>query len=117
MFKRNEGLLDRSVRVAVGMVLLPAGLFWIGGLQGNVPGLVAAGLGAWVLITGLTGICPLYLPFGISTLEKENEFIAKIKSMAVSCRAGGTACTGQSCWPGPRSAGDTPSEQGQTAQG
>ncbi len=117
MFKRNEGLLDRSVRVAVGLVLLPAGLFWFGGLQGNVPGLLAAGLGAWVLITGIAGVCPLYLPFGISTLEKENEFIAKVKSLAASCRGSGTACAGQRCWPGPRSAGETPSEQGSTAPG
>lgn len=83
MFKRNEGILDRIVRVALGMVLLPAGLFLLGGLQGSVLGLVITGLGVWVLITGITGFCPLYVPFGINTLEKEKELIDRFKSMAV----------------------------------
>lgn len=73
MFKRNEGTLDRIVRVALGTVLLPAGLFWLGGLQGSVLGLLAAGFGVMGLITGLTGVCPLYIPFGISTLETQKK--------------------------------------------
>ena len=76
MLKRNEGILDRILRVALGMVLLPAGLFWLGELQGSVLGLLAAGLGVLALITGFTGVCPLYLPLGISTLEQEKEPIA-----------------------------------------
>ena len=81
MFRRNEGILDRIVRVGLGSVLLPTGIFLLGGLQGSVVGLVAAGLGTWVLITGLTGVCPLYIPLGINTLEKERELIAKCRSM------------------------------------
>jgi hypothetical protein len=73
MFKRNEGTLDRIVRVALGMVLLPAGIFWLGGLQGTVLSLLATGLGVMGLITGLTGVCPLYIPFGISTLETQQK--------------------------------------------
>jgi hypothetical protein len=73
MFKRNEGTLDRIVRLALGTVLLPAGLFWLGALQGNVPGLLAAGVGVIGLLTGLTGVCPSYIPFGISTLEPEKK--------------------------------------------
>ena len=73
MFKRNEGILDRIVRVTLGIVLLPAGLFWLGGLQGSVLGLAAAGLGTWVLITGLIGVCPLYIPLGINTLEADKK--------------------------------------------
>lgn len=73
MFKKNEGILDRLIRVILGMVILPAGLFWLGGLQGSVLGLVAAGFGAWVLITGLIGVCPLYVPLGINTLEAEKK--------------------------------------------
>ncbi len=73
MFKRNEGTLDRVVRVALGMVLLPTGLFWLGGLQGSVLGLLDAGLGVMGMITGFTGVCILYIPFGISTLEAEKK--------------------------------------------
>ncbi len=71
MLNRNEGALDRIVRLVVSMILLPAGLFWLGGLQGNVPGLLTAVLGVFVLMTAITGVCILYIPFGISTLEAE----------------------------------------------
>lgn len=73
MFKRNEGTLDRIVRLAVGTVLLPAGLFWLGGLQGNVLGLLIALPGVIGLVTALTGFCPTYVLFGISTLESEKK--------------------------------------------
>jgi hypothetical protein len=103
MFKRNEGILDRIVRVTLGMVLLPAGLFLLGGLQGSVLGLLIAGLGVLGLVTGLTGFCPLYVPFGISTLEKEQELIARCMSMMAGFRQGsadsGNPGTGQMCGP------------------
>ncbi len=76
MFKRNEGALDRILRVALGIVLLPAGL-WLGALQLSVLGLVLAGLGVIGLVTGLTGVCPTYNLFGFSTLEtKQDQGIA-----------------------------------------
>jgi hypothetical protein len=71
MFTRNEGTLDRILRLALATVLLPAGLFLLGGLQGNVLGLIATGFGVLALVTGITGLCPTYIPFGISTLESE----------------------------------------------
>ncbi len=73
MFKRNEGTLDRTLRLALAAVLLPAALFWLGALQGALPGLVAAGIGAIALVTGLTGVCPTYNLFGVSTLEAEKK--------------------------------------------
>jgi hypothetical protein len=82
MFKRNLGILDRIVRVALGLVLLPVGLILLGVLQGNVAGLVIAGLGAIGLITGVTGVCPLYILFGINTLEKEKELFDRFRAMA-----------------------------------
>jgi hypothetical protein len=86
MFKRNEGMLDRIVRVVLGMVLLPVGLiWWFGGWPGSAAGLVAAGLGLLGLLTGITGVSVLYMPFGFSTLEKEKEFIAKCQSRMVDC--------------------------------
>lgn len=55
----NEGTVDRAVRVVVGVVLLSLTVVgprtgW--GLVGLAP-----------LLTGLTGFCPLYRPFGIDT--------------------------------------------------
>ena len=87
MLKRNEGTIDRILRVILATVLLLVGLFWLGGLQGNVFGLVVTGFGLLPLITGLSGVCPLYIPFGISTLEKEKELMARCASMAASMHA------------------------------
>ncbi len=56
---RNEGMLDRVVRIVLGLALLA--LFFVGpqtwlGLIGIVP-----------LVTGLLGFCPLYRLLGLST--------------------------------------------------
>ena len=67
MLPRNEGAVDRAVRLAVGVVLLPSGLFVLDGAQGGVVGLVLAAIGLFGLVSGTTGFCPLYLPFGFST--------------------------------------------------
>jgi hypothetical protein len=115
MFKRNEGILDRTVRVALGLVFLPSGLFWLGGVQGNVPGLVAAGFGTWILITGLIGFCPLYIPLGINTLEKEKELFARCMTMMSTFRQGSTSsrqpAEEQTCGPCPPSIGKTHHQQ------
>ncbi|HEY2368164.1 MAG TPA: DUF2892 domain-containing protein [Polyangiaceae bacterium] len=57
--KRNEGMVDRAVRVVLGVALLA--LVFVGpqtwlGLVGIVP-----------LVTGLVGFCPLYRLVGLST--------------------------------------------------
>jgi hypothetical protein len=61
--KKNMGTVDRIVRAFVGLVLLSGILFldpsirwW--GLIGLVP-----------LATAISGWCPAYLPFGISTCK------------------------------------------------
>lgn len=60
----NEGKIDRTLRVVVGLVLLS--LVFIGpeslwGLVGLVP-----------LITGLVGFCPLYRVLGLNTCPLNN---------------------------------------------
>jgi hypothetical protein len=59
MLTKNEGAVDRVLRVAVGLVLIS--LVFVGpqtpwGWAGLVP-----------LVTGLAGSCPLYSLFGINT--------------------------------------------------
>ena len=57
-FSRNEGSLDRALRVVVGLFLI---------------GVAVTGRGAWgyigvvPLLTGLMGTCPLYSLLGINT--------------------------------------------------
>lgn len=67
MLQRNMGRLDRSVRVLVGVALVPVGLFVLRGTQGNLVGIVLAFFAVLPILTGLTGFCPAYVPFGIST--------------------------------------------------
>ncbi len=59
---RNEGSIDRALRVIVGLVLLA--LVFVGpktpwGWVGVVP-----------LVTGLIGMCPLYSILGINTCPR-----------------------------------------------
>ena len=61
---RNEGTLDRALRIIAGLVLLS--LVFVGpqtmwGLIGIVP-----------LATGLIGFCPLYRIVGLSTCPVKN---------------------------------------------
>ena len=63
LFPRNEHVVERGVRVAVGLALI---------------GLAAAGtIGAWgyigalPLLTGLLGSCPAYTLLGVSTCPRQ----------------------------------------------
>lgn len=61
---KNEGMIDRVLRVVVGLVLLS--LIFVGpqtwwGLVGLVP-----------LLTGLAGYCPLYSLLGIRTCSMKS---------------------------------------------
>jgi Protein of unknown function (DUF2892) len=67
MFPKNEGPLDRAIRVVAGIVLLAIGLSVLGGLGASVLGIVVAAFGGWFTLTGAVGVCPLYVPFGIDT--------------------------------------------------
>jgi hypothetical protein len=71
MFKKNMGRLDRTLRFIVGVTLIPIGLLVLGGWQGNLIGVLVAAFALLPLVTSLTGFCPVYVPFGISTLDRE----------------------------------------------
>lgn len=56
--KKNEGKVDRSARILLGLVMFAAGLYfqtWFG-LLGAIP-----------FLTGITGYCPLYTLIGLNT--------------------------------------------------
>ncbi len=66
--RRNVGGLDRAVRVTVGAILLPIGVVMLAGHCAC--GWVNVVLGLIGLVSGITGFCVLYLPFGISTAQR-----------------------------------------------
>jgi hypothetical protein len=71
MLRRNCGKLDRTVRLVLGTILLPIGLLPLGGLRGDLLGQVAVAVSLLWLATGASGFCVLYVPFGISTVERK----------------------------------------------
>ncbi len=71
MFRRNCGTVDRAVRFIAGVLILLVGMFLLGGVHGDLNGVVAAAFGGFMLTTAVSGFCILYVPFGISTLEKK----------------------------------------------
>ncbi len=111
MFKRNEGILDRIARITLGLVLLPTGLLLLGGLQGNLLGLIVMGLSAIALVTGATGVCPSYTLFGFSTLDMEKDFVQRCRSMMSRSGAGGCMGAGSLCGPSRRSIDEAPKQQ------
>lgn len=65
--KSNMGLLDRLVRV--GLVAVVAVLFFTGQLS-TTAAIVLGALAVVFLATSAIGVCPLYLPFGLSTRRR-----------------------------------------------
>lgn len=62
--KKNMGIADRVIRsvIAIGIVVL----FFVGQISGTAA-IVLGIIAAILLVTGLTGVCPAYMPFGFST--------------------------------------------------
>ena len=66
--KKNMGTADRAIRVIVAVI------FGVLIMTNAVSGVLAGVLGVLAvifLLTSIVGFCPLYVPFGISTMKKE----------------------------------------------
>lgn len=64
---RNEGRIDRVIRVALGVGLLGAAWFLLGLRDGALYGIIAAAVSVVLIATGLVGFCPAYRLMGIRT--------------------------------------------------
>jgi hypothetical protein len=62
----NEGALDRTVRIVVGLLLVGAAL----GLYGPSYTTAWGWVGLVPLITGAVGLCPAYSLLGINTCRR-----------------------------------------------
>jgi len=65
--KRNMGIADRIIRIVLAAVV--AVLYFTKTLS-PVAGIILGILAIIFVVTGIIGVCPLYLPFGISTKRK-----------------------------------------------
>ncbi len=66
--KRNMGNLDRILRIIVAFAIIV--LYFMHIISGMVA-IVGLVLSAVFILTSFIGVCPLYMPFGISTQEKK----------------------------------------------
>lgn len=60
----NEGTVDRSIRLVLGVAAAAAAVL-VG--IGSVPGIALLAVAGILLVTAAVGFCPLYRVFGIST--------------------------------------------------
>lgn len=67
MFKRNEGNIERGIRLALGMILLGFALTVLSGIAQAVLVILSIVL----MVTGLIGYCPLYTVIGLLTKQKD----------------------------------------------
>jgi hypothetical protein len=67
--KKNMSVADRIIRVMIAAIII--NLYSAEKITGTV-GVVLIGLSAILAVTSLISICPLYIPFGISTLKKKS---------------------------------------------
>ena len=65
--KRNMSTLDRILRLV--LVVLIAIMYFTDAITGTWA-LILLVISGILLITSLLGVCPLYVPFGISTRKK-----------------------------------------------
>ncbi|AKG52979.1 membrane protein [Dehalogenimonas sp. WBC-2] len=64
--QKNMGQTDRVIRLIIAIILALWGIFIATGVWAGV----LYTLGVVMLVTGLIGTCPLYMPFHISTNKK-----------------------------------------------
>lgn len=64
---KNVGPIDRTIRLVIGLVALVAAFAFLDVQTGSITGVIAAVLGVIMLGTAALGMCPLYLPFKLST--------------------------------------------------
>lgn len=65
--KKNMGTADRVIRVILAVVV---GILYAAGQITGTAAVILGVLAVIFLLTGAVGFCPLYAPFGISTLKE-----------------------------------------------
>jgi hypothetical protein len=65
--KPNMGTLDRIIRAALAVAVL---VLYLTGLISGTLAIVLGALAVILLVTSVVAVCPLYLPFKISTRRK-----------------------------------------------
>jgi hypothetical protein len=65
--KKNMGTIDKVIRILVAVVVVA--LYFTNVISGTL-GIILLALAAVFVVTSVLSICPLYMPFGLSTRKK-----------------------------------------------
>lgn len=65
--KKNMGTTDRIIRIAIALIII--GLYFTNIITGMMATILLV-FAAIFIATSFISFCPLYLPFGLSTLRK-----------------------------------------------
>jgi hypothetical protein len=66
--KKNMGTIDKVIRILVAIAFV---ILYFANVVTGVWGIIMLVIAAVFVITSIIGICPAYLPFGISTCKKQ----------------------------------------------
>lgn len=66
--KQNMGITDRTLRIFTGIILVVFGILMLK----EIVGIILLVFSIPLLISGITGFCPGYIPFGISTKRESS---------------------------------------------
>jgi hypothetical protein len=66
--KKNMGTVDKVIRILVAVIVV---VLYFTHVISGILAIILLALSAIFVVTSLLSICPLYLPFGLSTREKE----------------------------------------------
>ena len=67
--KKNMGTIDKVIRILVAVIV--AVLYFTHVISGTI-GIILLVLAGVFVLTSLISVCPLYMPFGLSTMKKED---------------------------------------------
>jgi hypothetical protein len=66
--KKNMGTIDKVLRILVAIAFV---ILYFTNVISGVWGIIMLVIAAMFVITSIIGICPAYMPFGISTCKKQ----------------------------------------------
>jgi hypothetical protein len=67
MFKRNIGFIDRILRTGIGLGMMYVGFLGQHLVADYVTRMVIGGMGVFMIVIAIIGICPMYALIGFST--------------------------------------------------
>ena len=66
--KKNIGTVDKVIRILIAAVVV---ILYLTDVISGTLGIILLALSAIFVVTSFLSFCPLYLPFGLSTMKKK----------------------------------------------